>query len=138
MLDLLGAGEVARAQLPSRVRRSDRVTLMIADGPPAAEGIELDPFWRVRLNVPRDRIEGWLSMASELILAIEANIDDQIWRPTGDSSTAGHCVGRWRLRSLSLDGADVASDQGGFAGWWWGCVRPVAWPDLPGWPVAFF
>ena len=60
MLDLLGAGEVARAQLPSRVRRSDRVTLMIADGPPAAEEMELDPFWRVRLNVPRDRIEGWL------------------------------------------------------------------------------
>ena len=60
MLDLLGAGEVARAQLPSRVRRSDRVTLMIADGLPAVEEMELDPFWRVRLNVPRDRIEGWL------------------------------------------------------------------------------
>ena len=60
MLDLLGAGEVARAQLPSRVRRSDRVTLMIADGPTVAEEMELDPFWRVRLNVPRDRIEGWL------------------------------------------------------------------------------
>jgi len=60
MLDLLGAGEVARAQLPSRVRRSDRIALMIADGPPAAEEMEFDPFWRVRLNVPRDRIEGWL------------------------------------------------------------------------------
>lgn len=60
MLDLLGAGALARAQLPSRVRRSDRVALMIADGPPAGKEMELDPFWRVRLNVPRDRIEGWL------------------------------------------------------------------------------
>jgi predicted transcriptional regulator of viral defense system len=61
MLDLLGAGDTARAQLPSRVRRSDRTTLMIADGPPATDEMELDPFWRVSMNVSRDRLEGWLS-----------------------------------------------------------------------------
>jgi hypothetical protein len=31
-----------------------------ADGTPATQEMELDPFWRVRFNVPRDRIEGWL------------------------------------------------------------------------------
>jgi predicted transcriptional regulator of viral defense system len=61
MLDLLGAGEVARAKLPGRVRRSDRAPLMLADGPAASEQMELDPFWRVRMNVSRDRLEGWLS-----------------------------------------------------------------------------
>ncbi|HEY1458305.1 MAG TPA: hypothetical protein VGF15_07280 [Solirubrobacteraceae bacterium] len=60
MLELLDAGDVARAQLPSRVRRSDRAPLMVADGPPANERMELDPFWRVRMNVSRDRLEGWL------------------------------------------------------------------------------
>jgi predicted transcriptional regulator of viral defense system len=61
MLDLLGAGEIARAALPRRVCRGDRVPLMVADGPPASERMELDPFWRVRMNVGRDRLEGWLS-----------------------------------------------------------------------------
>jgi predicted transcriptional regulator of viral defense system len=61
MLDLLGAGEVARAELPGRVRRSDRAPLMLADGPAGNEQMELDPFWRVRMNVSRDRLEGWLS-----------------------------------------------------------------------------
>lgn len=60
MLDLLGTGDVARAQLPSRVRRSDRTTPMIADGPPTTDEMELDPFWRVSMNVSRDRLEGWL------------------------------------------------------------------------------
>ncbi len=60
MLDLLGAGDVARAQLPSRLRRSDRTTLMVADGSPAAKDTQLDSFWRVALNVPRERMEGWL------------------------------------------------------------------------------
>jgi hypothetical protein len=31
-----------------------------ADGTPATQEMELDAFWRVLLNVPRDRIEGWL------------------------------------------------------------------------------
>jgi predicted transcriptional regulator of viral defense system len=61
MLDLLGAGEVARSQLPSRLRRGDRTMLMIADGPSATGEMELDPFWRVTMNVSRDRLEGWLS-----------------------------------------------------------------------------
>lgn len=60
MLDLLGAGGIARAHLPSRVRRSDRTTLMLADGPPARNEMDLDPFWRVYMNVSRDRLEGWL------------------------------------------------------------------------------
>jgi hypothetical protein len=34
-------------------------------------------------------------------------------------------------------GADVASDQGGLARRWWGCVRSVAGADLSGGPVAF-
>ncbi len=61
MLDLLGAGEVVRAELPARVRRGDRASLMLADGSAASEQMELDPFWRVRMNVSRDRLEGWLS-----------------------------------------------------------------------------
>ncbi len=61
MLDLLGAGKVARAQLPARVRRSDRAPLMVADGPAASEEMELDPYWRLRMNVGRRRLEGWLS-----------------------------------------------------------------------------
>jgi len=60
MLELLGAGDVARAQLPSGIRRSDRTTLLLANGQPATEQMELDPFWRVHFNVPRDRIQGWL------------------------------------------------------------------------------
>ena len=60
MLDLIGHGEVARASFPSRVRRSDREAVLAADGPPASEEMELDPYWRVRMNVERDRLEGWL------------------------------------------------------------------------------
>ena len=33
---------------------------MIADGPPTTDEMELDPFWRVSMNVSRDRLEGWL------------------------------------------------------------------------------
>jgi predicted transcriptional regulator of viral defense system len=60
MLDLAGHGDVARAGFSSRVRRSDRESLLVANGPPASEAMELDSYWRVRMNVERDRLEGWL------------------------------------------------------------------------------
>lgn len=60
MLDLVGSGDVARARFPSRLRRSDREPVLVADGPPASDGMEVDPYWRVRMNVDRDRLEGWL------------------------------------------------------------------------------
>jgi hypothetical protein len=31
----------------------------VADAAPRDDA-EIDPYWRVRFNVPRDRIEGWL------------------------------------------------------------------------------
>ncbi len=62
MLDLLGAGEVARAELPGRVRRSDRAFRPCSPtAPRRMRSMEIDQFWRVRMNVSRDRLEGWLS-----------------------------------------------------------------------------
>jgi hypothetical protein len=58
--DVRGCAGQLSAQLPGRVRRGDRTTLMLADGTPATQEMELDPFWRVRFNVQRDRLEGWL------------------------------------------------------------------------------
>jgi predicted transcriptional regulator of viral defense system len=60
MLEVSGHGDAARRTLPKRLRRSDRHALLIADGP-SGDGYEVDDQWRVTLNVPRDRIEGWLA-----------------------------------------------------------------------------
>ena len=34
---------------------------MIADGRAASEEMEFGPFWRLRMNTIRERLEGWLS-----------------------------------------------------------------------------
>jgi predicted transcriptional regulator of viral defense system len=60
MLELVGQGNAARALLPSRVRRSDRPTALVADWPDYL-GAERDPFWHTTFNVPRERVEGWLA-----------------------------------------------------------------------------
>jgi predicted transcriptional regulator of viral defense system len=59
MLSMTGRELQARHHLPSRVRRADRTADLVADAAPADDA-EIDPYWRVRFNVPRDRIEGWL------------------------------------------------------------------------------
>jgi predicted transcriptional regulator of viral defense system len=59
LLAMTGHDLQARHYLPARVRRADRIADLVADAPPQ-DGAELDPYWRVRFNVPRERIEGWL------------------------------------------------------------------------------
>jgi predicted transcriptional regulator of viral defense system len=59
-LELIGYGEQARTTLPPSVRRGDREVALVK-GLPAGEADARDPFWRVTLNVPRTRLEGWLS-----------------------------------------------------------------------------
>lgn len=59
MLAMTGHDLEARHHLPSRVRRADRTVDLVSDAQ-ARAGAETDPYWRVRFNVPRDRIEGWL------------------------------------------------------------------------------
>jgi predicted transcriptional regulator of viral defense system len=60
MLDLTGHADAALEMLPQRVRRADRVV-----GIDAAADVEpetpVDPLWKVSYNVPRDRLEGWVS-----------------------------------------------------------------------------
>lgn len=59
MLSLSGHEVDARRYLTARVRRADRIADLVEDEP-TSENAEIDPYWRVRLNVPRDRLEGWL------------------------------------------------------------------------------
>lgn len=59
MLDLSGHEAEARRHLPARIRRSDRIA-DLAGGRPTSENAEIDDYWRVRFDVPRDRLEGWL------------------------------------------------------------------------------
>jgi predicted transcriptional regulator of viral defense system len=59
MLSLVGYDMQARYYLPSRVRRADRIADLVEDAPSQPDS-EVDSFWRVRFNVPRERIEGWL------------------------------------------------------------------------------
>lgn len=60
LLELVGYGEQARTTLPPSVRRGDRQVTLVK-GLPASEADPHDPFWRITLNVPRTRLEGWLS-----------------------------------------------------------------------------
>ena len=60
MLELVGYGEQARASLPPSVRRGERQVVLVK-ALPASAAHPRDPFWRVTLNVPRARLEGWLS-----------------------------------------------------------------------------
>lgn len=62
MLSLTGHEAQARQLLPARVRRADRIADLLPDAPSSAHA-EADPYWRVRLDVPRDRLEGWLMYA---------------------------------------------------------------------------
>jgi predicted transcriptional regulator of viral defense system len=59
MLSMTGHDIEARRYLPPRVRRADRTADLVADEPPQPDA-EIDRFWRVRFNVPRELIEGWL------------------------------------------------------------------------------
>lgn len=49
LLSLLGHEALAKDAVPARVRRADRVTRLVADRP---AGGEIDPFWRVDVNLP--------------------------------------------------------------------------------------
>jgi predicted transcriptional regulator of viral defense system len=60
MLEIIGQGDVARSTLPKAVRRSDRVASLVARGPRVHQP-EIDPFWRVSFNIPRERVEAWMS-----------------------------------------------------------------------------
>lgn len=60
LLSLLGHGEQARDALPGRVRRADRTVPLIA-GEAIGDADEIDPYWRVAFNLPRDLVEGWLA-----------------------------------------------------------------------------
>jgi predicted transcriptional regulator of viral defense system len=59
MLSMSGHELEARRYLPSRVRRADRIADLVDDEPSRSDAA-IDSFWRVRFNVPRDRIEGWI------------------------------------------------------------------------------
>ncbi|HLM87376.1 MAG TPA: hypothetical protein VK272_14445 [Solirubrobacteraceae bacterium] len=59
MLSMTGHDLEARHYLPSRVRRADRRADLVADEPSRSDA-ELNSFWQVRFNVPREQIEGWL------------------------------------------------------------------------------
>ncbi|MEX2025355.1 MAG: hypothetical protein WD993_09835 [Thermoleophilaceae bacterium] len=59
MLDLVGHGHIARDTL-GHARRADRPTPLVA-GDAIGDAVERDPTWNVVLNVPRERVEGWLS-----------------------------------------------------------------------------
>jgi predicted transcriptional regulator of viral defense system len=60
LLELLGHGDLASELIPSRVRRADRSTRMLIDGPVTNDDVQRDRRWNVDLNVDRDRLEGWL------------------------------------------------------------------------------
>ena len=60
LLSMLGDGEQARDFFPSRVRRADRQAPLFAELPVEPDH-EVDPFWRVIFNLPRDTVTGWLS-----------------------------------------------------------------------------
>src|SRR4029077_13906850 len=71
-------------------------------------------------------------------LSLPSPIQEVILRSPPDNT------GGSRLRSCLITsvvcasgGAIVAADQGGLAWRAWGRVRTLAWPGLPGWPVAF-
>jgi predicted transcriptional regulator of viral defense system len=59
MLSLIGHDEDARRLLPARVRRADRAADLVADQPSLSDA-EHDGSWHVDLNVPRERLQGWL------------------------------------------------------------------------------
>ena len=61
MLELVGYGEIAREMIPGKVRWANDVTALDADGVTVTDATPVDSFWRVAYNVPRDRVEGWLS-----------------------------------------------------------------------------
>jgi predicted transcriptional regulator of viral defense system len=61
VLDLLGHGSVAERLIPPRLRRSDRVTLFVGNGPSRTASTEIHPVWHVAFNVDRHRLMGWLS-----------------------------------------------------------------------------
>ncbi|HMI80561.1 MAG TPA: hypothetical protein VK480_02110 [Solirubrobacterales bacterium] len=60
LLSLLGHGEVARDAFPSRIRRADRIVPLLA-GNPILQSDEVDPYWRVAFNIPKELVEGWLA-----------------------------------------------------------------------------
>lgn len=60
LLEIAGEGERERMHLAAHVRIPRRPVLL-APSSPDAQDAELMAGWNVRLNVKRDRIEGWLS-----------------------------------------------------------------------------
>jgi predicted transcriptional regulator of viral defense system len=60
MLDLVGHGAVARDLLVG-ARRADRPTPLVARGVAVGDADERDRTWNVVFNVPRERVQGWLS-----------------------------------------------------------------------------
>jgi predicted transcriptional regulator of viral defense system len=60
MLDLVGYGSIAREHLAGE-RRLARPALLVGRGRARSEGAAIDATWNVVWNVPRDRVEGWLS-----------------------------------------------------------------------------
>lgn len=59
LLEELGHGALARARLGAAVR-SDRLTPLVTKERFQPDA-EVEPAWRVQLNVPREQVEGWLS-----------------------------------------------------------------------------
>jgi predicted transcriptional regulator of viral defense system len=60
LLSLTGHGETARDAFPGRTRRADRIVPLIA-GRPVEVADQVDPYWRVAFNVPKELVEGWLA-----------------------------------------------------------------------------
>jgi len=60
LLEFLGEGQLAQAAL-SRARRPGRFTPLVARGVSGDGSQERSKDWNVIFNIPRERVEGWLS-----------------------------------------------------------------------------